>query len=271
MSTGSNDPTTPAATVATGNEERNTAVSMFEQFVPPPPPALEESDSFKPSEHADKPLVLKVLERKEGIVTGNNPNGGPGVIAHVLDLSTGAKFRRALFMSGNAVDSLTPYVGRSLLVIRLVWREPHKAGGRKFIGVDPGSAADMQLAQQYAAQMGDPFVGPDFAPAVAAVARSAGAVQPPAPAWAQAPAAGAPVPAAMAPAATGAPAWAAPAPAGPQAWQQPAQAAPAAPVAAAAPAPAAAAAPAAPPALWEQQAPAAAAPAVRPPWETAQG
>lgn len=228
-------------------------MTMFGQYTPPPPPALEESDPFKPSENVDRPLVIKVLERKEGIVTDNSPQGAPGVVAHVLDLSTGAKYRRALFMSGNAVDGFTPHVGRPMIVVRLTWKEPRKVGGRKFIGVDPATPHDMQLAEQYVAQMGDPFVGPDFAPPVQAFA-------PPAPA--------------------AAPAWQAPAGAQPWTAQAPAPAVQAAPVAAPAAQPVAQSAPpawaqpaadASGPAPWEQAAAAPAqAPAAQaavPPWE----
>lgn len=247
--------------------------SPFETYQPP---AYEESDSFPPAENRGKPLIVKVLEHKHIPTTKFKPEGGPGVICDVVDLSTGTKYRRVLWMSGAIVDGLSQYAGRGMLVV--FFGEGVAKSGNRYTTVQPATPDMLAYAQQWVTQHGDPFPPELSVPAPAA-----------APAW-QAPAgaqpwtAQAPAPqVATAPAAPAQQAQAAPAP-----WRQPAAQAPVAPVAPAAPAaqpawtaqqppmqapggdgpapweqPAAPAAPAAP----AQAAPAAQAQGAVPPWE----
>lgn len=134
----------------------------FEDFVPPAAP---EGDAFKPKEHYDKPLLVKVRERKEGIITEFTPEpGGPGVIVDLVDLTDGNIYRDVLWMGGAIVDGLTPYVGK-VMVIRF---EAKKANtGRKYPAPIAASDADKELAGKYFTSKGDPFapVLTDLAPA----------------------------------------------------------------------------------------------------------
>ena len=46
-------------------------------------------DVYKATEHVGATILLKVKQRKEGIVTENTPEpGGPGIITDLVDLDT---------------------------------------------------------------------------------------------------------------------------------------------------------------------------------------
>lgn len=118
----------------------------------------ETGDQFKPAENYNVPLIVKVKQRKEGIVTTNTPEGGPGVICDVVNLTTSEVLRNVLWMGGAIVDGLTPFVNGSPLVIRF---EPRKSSsGRTY--PSPVNAAEYHPhASAYYAQHGDPFA-PQF-------------------------------------------------------------------------------------------------------------
>ena len=251
-------PKTPAPTGA-GDHGKDPAVT-FETYQPP---QYDESDSFPPAENRGKPLIVKVIEHKHITSTKFKPEGGPGVVCDVVDLTTGTKYRRVLWMSGAIVDGLSPYAGRNMLVVSFA--AATSKGGNTYTTVQPGDAAMLAYAQQYVAQHGDPFppeLGVPAQPVPAA-----------APAWQPAPAATpwqAQAPAPQVAAAPVAPVAQVPAPVAPVA-----QAAPPAVPTAAAPVAQAAAAPAAGgPAPWEAQPAPVAQPAASgvtpPPWETQQ-
>lgn len=124
----------------------------FEDFTPP---ALEDSDEYKPKENYDKPLLVKVRERKENIVTEFTPDpGGPGVAVDLVDLTDGKIYRNTLWMGGAIVDGLTPYVGK-VLVIRFEAKKSN--AGRKYPSPIKGTDEDKALARKYYDSKGDPF------------------------------------------------------------------------------------------------------------------
>jgi hypothetical protein len=119
------------------------------------PPERTEGDSFKPSEHIDELLIVKVTDHKHIDSTTHKPEGGPGVIADVCNLDAGGQvFRDILWMNGAIVDSLKSYVGK-VLVIRFGWEKSAKSG-REYIVVKSATEADLQTAQAHVAK-GDPF------------------------------------------------------------------------------------------------------------------
>lgn len=129
----------------------------FEDFEPP---ALEDSDEYKPKENYDKPLLVKVRERKEGIVTEFTPDpGGSGLIVDLVDLSDGKTYRNTLWMGGAIVDGLSPYLGK-VMVIRFEAKKSN--AGRKYPSPTKGSDEDKALARRYYESKGDPFA-PTFA------------------------------------------------------------------------------------------------------------
>lgn len=189
-------------------------MTTFEQFVPPVPQDFEPSDTYKPAENRGKPLIVKVLEHKHIEKTKFKAEGGPGVVCHVLDLATGTKYRRVLWMQGAIVDAFAPYAGKGFLVVSF-GSAPTKSGEFEYTTVLPGTPEMLAYAQQYVTQHGDPFPPEVTVPAVAPAA---------APAW-QAPAQAAPAaaPAAVAPAQAAAapPPWAAQAAPAPAATRPP--------------------------------------------------
>lgn len=125
---------------------------MFQTFTRP---QFEDGDTFKPSENVGKPLIVKVRERKEGIVTDFTPApGGPGVVLDLVDLTTGQVSRAVLWMNGALVDGLTPYVGGQPLVIKLAWIQ---GKSQKYVGIEPGNEQEIAYAMQWVSQNGDPF------------------------------------------------------------------------------------------------------------------
>lgn len=118
------------------------------------PPALEDSDSFPPKENYDKPLLVKVRERKDGIVTEFSPDGAPGLIVDLVDLTDGAIYRNTLWMGGAIVDGLSPYLGK-VMVIRFETKKSN--AGRKYPSPSKGTDEDKALARKYYDSKGDPF------------------------------------------------------------------------------------------------------------------
>jgi hypothetical protein len=126
---------------------------QFETFVPP---VLTEGDTFKPHEHIGAALIVKVLERKNGVVTPNTPEGGPAVIVDLVDLTDGNVYRDVLWMGGSFVDALTPYVGKGPVVIGVESRVGKS--GRAYAAPLTATPANIELAQSFYTKKGDPFV-----------------------------------------------------------------------------------------------------------------
>lgn len=129
-------------------------------------------DNLKPSEIIDHLLIVRVRQRKEGIVTQYSPDGGPGVIADVVDLdavdtTTGVVAPQAysdvLWMNGAIVDNLTPNVGKTIAV-RFVWVAGKN--GRNYVGIEAADDASKAKAGQYLTTTPDPWAQlADVAPA----------------------------------------------------------------------------------------------------------
>lgn len=128
---------------------------QFATFVAP---ALD-GDTYSPKEHLGRPLIVKVLERKEGVVTQHTPApGGSGMIVDLVDIGEAKIYRGVLWMGGPAVDGLTPLIGQVTL-IKFV--DKVGASGRHYAA--PESASEYaQNATAYYQQYGDPFA-PQFA------------------------------------------------------------------------------------------------------------
>lgn len=145
-------PTTSASAVsAAGHQGEMMSAPTFEDFVAP---VNEDSDPYPPKDNYNKPLLVKVREHKEGIVTSNSPDGAPGVIVDLVDLSDGKIYRNTLWMGGAVVDGLKQYVGK-VLVIRFESRKSNS--GRTYPAPIKASDEDKTLATRYYDSKGDPF------------------------------------------------------------------------------------------------------------------
>jgi hypothetical protein len=134
------------------------------------PPERTEGDSFKPSEHIDQLLIVKVSDHKHIESTTHKPEGGPGVVVDVCNLDDGADVKRdILWMNGAIVDGLRNYVGK-VLALRFGWEKSGKSG-RDYITIKPASEADLTRAQEHVAK-GDPFAAEVSTPSAPAAAQA---------------------------------------------------------------------------------------------------
>jgi hypothetical protein len=118
-------------------------------------PEVTEGDQYRPYENYGKALIVKTKQRKEGIITKNSPDGGPGVIVDLVELDSGEVFRDVLWMSGAIVDGLSQYANKEVVVITF---EPRQSkNGRTYPSPVNASDADIARARQYYATHGDPF------------------------------------------------------------------------------------------------------------------
>lgn len=116
----------------------------FGTFVPQ---SIPDSDEYKPIDHVHRALIVKVLEYKASIITPNSPEGGPGVIADVVDVPEAKVYRNVLWMSGSIVDNMKPHVGGDPVVIHF---EPTTSkSGRTYPGVVAATAAELAAATAY--------------------------------------------------------------------------------------------------------------------------
>lgn len=126
------------------------------QFAEYEPPAQEDSDSFKPKENYDKPLLVKVREHKTGVVTEFSPEGGDAITVDLVDLTNGDIKRNVLWMGGAIVDGLKAHAGSpNVLVIRFEKRKSNS--GRSYPSPAKSTDADKELARKYYEKKGDPF------------------------------------------------------------------------------------------------------------------
>lgn len=127
-------------------------MSRFTDYVAPEFP---EGDSYKPIEHLDRGIVVKVLQHKESIVTENSPDGAPGVICDVLDVAEDKVYRNVLWMSGAVVDGLQSYVGKNLVVIHFEARK--SKNGRTYPAPVTATTDELAAATAYFDTHADPF------------------------------------------------------------------------------------------------------------------
>jgi hypothetical protein len=173
-------PPAPDAPQPEGTPTRMTAPN----FGAPSVPAAGDGDQYSPKDHVGAVVLVKVRERKDGIVTSNSPNGGPGVIVDLVDLGDGNIYRDVLWMGGPFVDGLTPHVGLDPVVIR-IGSQVGKSGRPYGTFTD---APDMhETARSYYAAKGDPFAQTFATATPPPAAAPAAAAPPPAPAGQAAP------------------------------------------------------------------------------------
>lgn len=120
-------------------------------------------DSLKPSEIVGHVLVVRVRQRKDGIVTQYTPEGGPGIVVDVVDLDhvdtdtevIGPRaFTDVLWMNGALVDNLTPNVGKTIAV-KLVWATGKS--GRAYVAIEAATDAEKARAATYLTANPDPW------------------------------------------------------------------------------------------------------------------
>lgn len=128
-------------------------------------------DSLKPSEIIGHLLIVRIRQRKDGIVTQYSPEGGPGIIVDVVDLEDGAVYSDVLWMNGAIVDNLTPNVGKTI-AIRLVWIAGKN--GRNYVGIEAADDTAKAKAGTFLTSNPDPWQQlADVAPATPAPAAAA--------------------------------------------------------------------------------------------------
>lgn len=143
---------------------------QFESYTAP---ERGESDSYSPKDHVGNLLIVKVLEHKHIEKTPYKPEGGPGVIAEVCDLtSDGAVFRDVLWMGGAVVDGLKQYVGRGPLVIKFAMAKSN--AGRDYVTIEAAAPDELAQAQAYVSANGDPFAPVLSTPELAAAGAMGG-------------------------------------------------------------------------------------------------
>jgi hypothetical protein len=131
-----------------------TAAPAFATFTPPPP--KEAGDKFGAQANVNKPLILKVTEKKFIAKTQFKPEGGDAIFLDLVDLTNGEVFRQIMWMNGALVDQLSEYVGGQPLVVRLV-DVPKKSGTGTYVGLQQGTDADIAAATKFYGSHGDPF------------------------------------------------------------------------------------------------------------------
>lgn len=138
-------------------------------------------DSLKPSEIVGHQLIVRVRQRKDGIVTQYTPEGGPGIVVDVVDLdatdtATGVigpkAYSDVLWMNGALVDNLTPNVGKTIAVV-LVWVKGKN--GREYVSIEAADDAAKAKAGAYLTSNPDPWSALDTPITGAAVSAPAAA------------------------------------------------------------------------------------------------
>ena len=114
-------------------------MTEWKTYEEPPPPV--QGDIYKPIEHVGAVIVVKVNELRDGIVTENSPNGGPGIFVDLVDLGNEQTYRDVLWMGGAMVDGLKRYVG-GIAVVEITSRK--SKSGRPYpvpVGVNDATVA----------------------------------------------------------------------------------------------------------------------------------
>jgi hypothetical protein len=135
------------------------------------PPAAGDGDVWLPRDNYGHPIIVKVREKRTGVITANSPDGTDALLVDLVDLTDGSVSRDVLWFGGGIVDPLSGYVGGNPMVIVFVAKT--SKSGRSYPTPEPGDAATVTYAQQWLAANGDPFVpklSPMASPAAAAPA-----------------------------------------------------------------------------------------------------
>ena len=139
------------------------APPMFATFTAPEPTS--EEDRFSAKDNIGHVIVVKVNERRDGIVTANSPGGTSAVACDVADLDNpgGPRvYRDTLIFGGAMVDALAPFVGQ-MVVVKLESRKSNS--GRTYPA--PVEAMPPDLARASSFFVANPAV---FAPVMNTVA-----------------------------------------------------------------------------------------------------
>jgi hypothetical protein len=126
-------------------------MTQFADFVEP-----EVGDRFAPKDNIGHVIVVKPLEYKTGIVTGNSPNGTDAIGANVVDLDAPgepAVYLDALIFGGSFVDAFKPFLGQ-VVVVKIEQRT--SKAGRLYSAPVVAGPADIERAKALFAK-GDPF------------------------------------------------------------------------------------------------------------------
>ena len=126
-------------------------MTQFADFVEP-----EIGDRFAPKDNIGHVIVVKPLEYKTGIVTGNSPNGTDAIGANLVDLDAPgepAVYNDALIFGGSFVDAFKPYLGQ-VVVVKIEQRT--SKAGRLYAAPITATPADIERAKALFAK-GDPF------------------------------------------------------------------------------------------------------------------
>ena len=120
------------------------------------PPSGGDGDQWAPKDNHGKPVIVKVRERRHGIITSAVPEGTDALLVDLVDLTTGQVLRDVLWFGGAQVDGLAPHIGQDPLVIKFGTRTSKI--GRPYTAPEPVSPEEFAYAQQWLSTYGDPFV-----------------------------------------------------------------------------------------------------------------
>jgi hypothetical protein len=121
------------------------------------PPEMTAGDRLEARSMENKPMVVVVTKRREGIKTKFNqdpkdksysPEGEPGLFLDLVDLTTGQVYVDVMWMNGTIVDQLSAYVGQPLPV-KLV-KTASQSGGLPYLAPQMLTDNELAYAQQWA-------------------------------------------------------------------------------------------------------------------------
>lgn len=120
------------------------------------PETMGEGDKVKPSDIIDHPLIVKVLDFRQGLTTKFNPDGdGEAVIVDVFDMSDEKIYLQVMWFNNAVKDNLKKKIGK-VLPIRLVY-QTSKGGGNQYIVPEGLTGEDMDTAKAWAASKPELF------------------------------------------------------------------------------------------------------------------
>ena len=104
-------------------------------------------DKLKPSDIANRPLLVKVLDFKTGIKTKYD-DAAEAVVVDVLDLSTEEIHLGVMWFNAAIKDNLKRYIGKKL-PIALVYQQPKAPGGNAYIVPQGLDGENLKAAQAW--------------------------------------------------------------------------------------------------------------------------
>lgn len=108
-------------------------------------------DTLKASDAENIPLLVKVREYVESVVTRHAPEGTRAIRLDLMDLTNQEIKLGVMWFNGAIVDNLAPHVGKAM-AIRIVRREPKKAGGNSYFIPEQLEGPDLEAAVAWAKQ-----------------------------------------------------------------------------------------------------------------------